>query len=75
MKHVVTLILVSIATMDTVATAISTQHHDHCCPLEYLRISYHVTPCLGLQEEEPRTAYPMSLPWASYIADNDLTGR
>ncbi len=34
-----------------------------------------VTSCVGLQEEEPQTAHPMSFTWASHIAASMLMGR
>ena len=37
-----------------------------------LRISYHVTSCLGLPEEDLQTAYLMSITWASHMADTML---
>ncbi len=33
-----------------------------------------VTSCVGLREEEPLTAHPMSFTWASHIATSMLTG-
>ena len=38
------------------------------------RISYHMSPVLDLDLEELHTSYPMSITWASHIADAMLMG-
>ena len=37
--------------------------------------NFEVTSCVGLLEEEPQKAHPMSFTWASLIAASVLTGH